>query len=103
MKYWKDLSGNVHLEGAAAHPTIGTVTDGQTLNGGSGSVIFTLPEGYRPAEPYLTLPVITTPAASQDMTPGYIFIGGGGDGGVRFFEGNSQYVALDGIVFRAAS
>jgi hypothetical protein len=98
VRYWKDLSGTVHLEGAvtnAGGPFLGT------------SSMFRLPEGYRPAANYLSFAVVTTGFSDFDEVLGYVQIVGADDnltypiGTVNFEGGNEEYVSLNGISFRA--
>jgi hypothetical protein len=101
VSYWKDSSGVVHLEGG--------VTFGTASQAPDNALIFTLPPGYRPAVPYANFPVLTTGFFDFDQALGFIQITGekccpttpgqviwDGDNG-----GNSEFVSLDGITFRA--
>jgi len=84
--FWKDPFGTVYLQGQA----------GRT---GSDSVIFTLPEGYRPTEnSYFS----TYPSGGE----GTVAIAVNASGNVNLFglaePGDDGFVGLGGIVFRAA-
>jgi hypothetical protein len=81
--FFKDPMGIVHLKGTLS-------------GGGSGSIAFTLPEGYRPAE-NLFLPIAGGGPIAANLQ---IFPDGtvepAGDGG------GTPIVGLDGLTFRAA-
>ncbi|MEE9430690.1 MAG: hypothetical protein V3V16_06585 [Melioribacteraceae bacterium] len=78
--YFKDSNGIVHLRG-------------MIKSGASGTVIFTLPNGYRPQyhEVHSTISFGTN-AARWDILA---------NGDVKMIVGSSSYFSLDGITFRA--
>lgn len=94
VRYWRDLSGIVHLEGA--------VTKSSSSD---GSPILRLPEGYRPAAAYLNLPTVTTGSADFDEQLGMVGVNGlhdpDDDGTIFYHGGKTGYFSLDGISFRA--
>lgn len=89
-RFWKDFGGVVHLEGAVTH----------VAGVGDGSVIFQLPEGFRPAANYLNFAVVTTGFSDFNEVLGMLDIGN--DGNVFYEGGNPEYFSLDGVTFRAA-
>ena len=92
VTYFKDLSGVVHLSGA--------------VKGGSG-IVFRLPAGYRPAQAQYQ-PVTSTVDGGFDPVPGTFvevcaitFCNESLDGAVTPFGEDPDYVAFDGVTFRA--
>lgn len=87
--FFKDSLGVVHLRGLVKNAGIAAIPREQP-NG----VIFTLPEGYRPAgrelHPSITGPDWAGPARIDILT----------DGKVMVTFGHGSWVALDGITFR---
>lgn len=79
--YFKDPFGIVHLRGLITSGTIGTVA-------------FTLPAKYRPANDELMATVSNALFGAVDINP---------NGDVTPAIGNNTYVSLDGLTFRAAS
>lgn len=82
--FYKDASGIVHLQGAVAN--------GAAAN---GSVIFTLPAGYRPGGDYADF-------VTAGLVNKHVWIDIDSDGDVRFHAGTGDnlYVSLEGITFR---
>lgn len=98
VRYWKDLSGVVHL--------MGGLKDG-TVSSGSGSVaMFTLPDGYRPTQ-IQYFPIVSTDSGDVPKAGAYAEIcsiptcAAGDDGKVSVFAADNSYVSVDGISFRA--
>lgn len=79
--YFKDHTDIVHVRGL--------VKDGTTS---TGTIIFTLPSGYRPANT-LIFPTISNNALGQVRVDS--------DGDVMIYSGSSSWFALDVMVFRA--
>lgn len=82
--YWRDSNGVVHLEGLIRN---GTTT--------GGTVVFTLPVGYRPAATQIF-------SVSSSGGTFQIRINSSGQGAVWVVTGNNGHLSLSGIVFRAA-
>lgn len=82
--YWKDSIGHVHLEGLVK-------------SGAAGSVILTLPAGYRPSAAQL-FPVVMINAGNPTLA----YIAVGTDGTVTFNGTTTDWVTLSGITFRPA-
>jgi hypothetical protein len=87
--FWKDSSGTVHLEGAAGRDS------------GPGTVIFTLPPGYRPAKIlyFITYGSIDTQAYVNIQADGEVVYDAGAD--ATGFIDNTNFVGLSNIAFRA--
>jgi hypothetical protein len=79
--FYKDAAGRVHLEGIIKSGTIGTAA-------------FTLPDGYRPR--------LGTRGFAVDSNGGFGQVTVSTAGVVTPTVGNTAYVFLDGISFRAA-
>ena len=84
--YWKDPFGTVHLQGHAGRSS------------GTNTTIFILPDGFRPAEEgfFEVYTAADDHTTSVEVSP---------DGSVELFiggPGDENFVALDGISFRAA-
>lgn len=77
--YYKDPFGRVHLSGMAK-------------NGGSGTVIFNLPSGYRPKARIIFVVITDTGIGRVDVL---------GTGDVQHVSGGTGFVPLNGISFRA--
>lgn len=86
-RFMKDGHGVVHLAGKLA---LGTTT--------SGTLMFTLPAGFRPDQP-CAFPIMTYAGAT--LTMGEMRIDTGGN--VTFISGQNTSVSLDGISFMAAN
>lgn len=84
-RFMKDNSGIVHLGGKLAN---GTTT--------SGTLMFTLPVGFRPDQP-VAFPVLTYAGAA--LTMGEVRIDTGGN--VIIIAGNNTSLSLDGLSFMA--
>ncbi|RYU92752.1 Kelch repeat-containing protein [Emticicia agri] len=79
--YYKDVEARVHLRGSIK---FGTST--------SGTVLFTLPVGYRPSEVMMFAVTTTSLALGRvDIFP---------NGDVKVINGSSNHLCLDGISFR---
>lgn len=87
--FWKDPAGTVHLRGAAGRLT------------GTGTVMFTLPAGYRPKlqQWFITYGSGLTQAYVSVESNGDVVYQGGRDASGVF--DNSNYVGLGNITFRA--
>lgn len=85
-RFYKDGHGTVHLAGLIG---LGTTTQ--------GTLMFTLPAGFRPDYP-TRHPVLTNNGSA--LVAGEIRIGT--DGQVTFWFGQNTYVSLDGVTFPAA-
>jgi len=85
VRYFKDLSGVVHLEGAIKSGTLGTTA-------------FTLPVGYRPAQYQYFAPLSTGGSNNPVLSELYV----DPDGTFTPVVGNNAYFSLDGVSFRAA-
>ena len=82
-RFYRDPFGTVHLSGL--------IKDGST---GTGTVIATLPSGYRPdAYEIFTVYSANASAARLDVQP---------NGDIVLFDSANYYVSLDGVAFRAA-
>lgn len=79
VAYMKDSLGFIHIKGLTKSGTIGTV-------------IFTLPAGYRPLAKYNQI-------CNSNASNGIIEIASTGD--VTCTQGNNAYVSLEGITFKA--
>jgi hypothetical protein len=91
--FYKDREGIVHLTGAAAHAT----------TNGCGSILFTLPTGYRPATD-LGFVVLRQDSVGPDEAHR---LNVGSTGGVFLTfsctgTGSTTIMPLDGIHFRSA-
>ena len=80
--FYKDSDGIVHLEG---------MISGGIVN--AGDVIFTLPEGYVPADS-------TFFGTASANNFGIVIVNSGNNNGVSVFSGSNAWVALNGISFR---
>lgn len=80
--YWKDIQGQVHLVGMVAGGTPG-----------SGSVVFTLPEGYRPSKDEIFVSVGNAAFAEIIVRS---------SGNVIIVVGSGTWTSLSGITFKAA-
>jgi hypothetical protein len=82
-----DRTGEVSLRGAAT----------RGADSGSGSVIFTLPAGHRPANP-VALRVATTDGLGGEDADGMVIIQTSGN--VTFLDdGDDRFVSLEGVSF----
>jgi hypothetical protein len=99
VRYFKDLSGVVHLQGGLTGGTAGRT-----------AALFTLPPGYRPDAEFLEFsPLATsagdTPALTMVEICGNIDCGGPNGapdpGAVFVVAAPAFYLSLDGISFRA--
>ena len=94
VRYWKDPSGVVHLEGIVSNTNH------------EFTWIFRLPEGYRPEANSLNFTVASKNGIAEGE-PGFISIEGDNDpefwGIVEYRGGNSEFISLDGVTFRAES
>lgn len=80
--YWKDIQGQVHLVGMVAGGTPG-----------AGSIVFTLPEGYRPDKDEIFVSVGNAAFAQIIIrTSGMVII----------YIGSGTWTSLSGITFKAA-
>lgn len=91
-QFRKDALGDVHLRGGVTQPT-----------DGSGSVVFTLPPGYRPADGQNEVFAVASTDGSSVLSPdgGIVEVEDGG--GVYVYSGtDDRYVSLSGITFSPA-
>ena len=86
--YFKDSMGIVHLRG---------MVRGGTLR----NTIFTLPAGYRPINRELFLVASAMPSAAATNGSGFGRVDVANDGQIIAWEGNNDWLSLDGITFRA--
>ena len=84
--YYKDRAGIVHLQGSARKP-----------NSSTGSIVFVLPEGYRPA----ATQVFTVNLGFAPGTLGDVRVQSTGHV-TRSSGAGNDFLPLDGITFRAA-
>lgn len=77
-RFWKDPTGQVHLEGVIKSGTI-------------PATAFTLPVGYRPSNGHLFVVISNGAIGRVDVAP---------TGNVVVQAGNNTYVSLDGIHFK---
>ena len=89
--FYRDRFGRVFLRGA--------IENGQTTFGNNGlcSIVFVLPQGYRPSQDENHL-ASTAPLFNGDLEPAQISVTSFGN--VAVDRGNEEFVALDGISFR---
>lgn len=81
-EYYKDPLGRVRLSGAVK-------------SGGAGTVIFTLPQGYRP-------PALKRFHQGGDTLANHAYVDVNASGQVIHISGGTAFVSLEGISFRAA-
>lgn len=89
VRFRKDAVGFIHLQGTAAG---GTDTD--------GTIIFTLPSGYRPVDDPVIIPVNGVQASAPHIARLRV----NSDGSVRCYDLNaSTFIGMDGVTFYSGS
>jgi hypothetical protein len=91
LRYWKDGTGTVHLDGVVA-------------GGGDLTTIFTLPAGYRPSQRWLHFPVYSQDELGNVIAAGVRVCGlacGAYDGEIVRIGGDDFFFTLDGVNFDA--